>query len=149
LTSPDPKKPLRLWPGVAIVILQLFFLYVPSHFAPATPLMFFGMMGSLVLGTLLILIWWLFFSRARWSDRLGALALLVLAHGAAIILADTSAKLVTVVPGVVWLCAIFVASLFFGRRAVTVTAVLVASLGWTLVRTNGVTGSMDSDYAWR
>jgi outer membrane protein assembly factor BamB len=32
---------------------------------------------------------------------------------------------------------------------VTVAAVLVASLGWTLVRTEGVTGTMDADFAWR
>ena len=149
MTSPAPTKPLRLWPGVVIVILQFIFLYVPAYFAPATPAMFFGLMGSFTLGTLLLLIWWLFFSRARWSDRLGGLALLILAHGAAIVLADTSAKMVAVVPGIVWLCAIFVASLFLGKRAVTVGAVLVASLGWTLVRTDGVTGAMDSDFAWR
>jgi len=144
-----PRKPLRLWPGVVIVALQLIALYVPGYFAPATPAMFFGMMGSFTVGTLLLFIWWLFFSRARWSDRLGGLALLIVVHAAAFFLADTSAKMVTMVPGIPWLCAVFVASLFFGRRAVTVIAVLVASLGWTLVRTHGVTGTMDADFAWR
>jgi outer membrane protein assembly factor BamB len=111
--------------------------------------MFFGMLGSFTVGTLLLFIWWLFFSRARWSDRLGGLALLIVVHAAAISLADTSAKMVALIPGVPWLCAVFVASLFFGRRAVTMVAVLVASLGWTLVRTDGVTGTMDADFAWR
>jgi outer membrane protein assembly factor BamB len=111
--------------------------------------MFYGMLGSLTLGTLLVLVWWLFFSRARWSDRLGGLALLVVAQTLAVLLADPSAKWATLLPGLPWLCAVFVASLFLGRRSVTLIAVLLASLGWTLVRTDGVTGSMDTDYAWR
>ena len=149
LTSPAPQKPLRLWPGVVIVVLQFISLYAPGYLAPGTMVMFYGMMASFRLGTLLLLIWWLFFSRARWSDRLGGFALLVLVHGTAVVLADPTAKMVTLLPGLPWLCAIFVASLFFGKRAVTVAAVLVASLGWTLVRTDGVTGTMGSQYAWR
>ena len=149
MTSPAPQKPLRLWPGVVIVVLQFISLYAPGYLAPGTMVMFYGMMASFTLGTLLLLIWWLFFSRARWSDRLGGFALLVLVHGTAVVLADPTAKMVTLLPGLPWLCAIFVASLFFGKRAVTVAAVLVASLGWTLVRTDGVTGTMGSQYAWR
>ena len=57
--------------------------------------------------------------------------------------------MVAVIPGIPWLCAVFVASLFFGRRGVTVVAVLLASFGWTLVRTDGVTGTLVADYAWR
>jgi hypothetical protein len=95
-------KPLRLWPGVAIVALQLIALHVPGYFGPATPVWFFGMMGSFTVGTLLLFIWWLFFSRARWIDRLGGLALLLVVHAAAIFLADTSARMVTVVPGIPW-----------------------------------------------
>ncbi len=149
MTEPSPSRPLRLWPGVAIVALQLIAFYVPGYLAPASPAMFFGMMGSFTVGTLLLFIWWLFFSRARWSDRLGGIALLIVVHAAAFLLADPSAKMVTLAPGIPWLCAGFVGSLFVGRRAVTVVAVLVASLGWTLVRTDGVTGTMASAYAWR
>jgi len=149
VTDSAPRKPLRLWPGVAIVAFQLLAFYVPGFFAPATPVWFFGMMGSFTLGPLLLIVWWLFFSRARWSDRLGGLALLLLVHTVAVVLADTSAKWVALAPGIPWLCAVFVASLFLGRRVVTVVAVLVASLGWTLVRTDGVTGAMDAEYAWR
>ena len=148
MTESATRKPLRLWPGVAIVALQLIALYVPGYFAPATSVWLFGMMGSFTVGTLLLFIWWLFFSRARWSDRLGGLALLIVVHVAAFLLADPSAKMVTVVPGIPWLCAVFVASLFLGRRSVTVVAVLVASLGWTLVRTDGVTGVMAADWQW-
>jgi outer membrane protein assembly factor BamB len=149
MTNAPRPRPLRLWPGVTIVALQLVALYAPGYFAPATLVQFFAVMGSFTVGTLLLFIWWLFFSRARWSDRLGGLALLIVVHVAAIFLAHPSATVVTLVPGVPWLCAVFVGSLFFGRRAVTVVAVLVASLGWTLVRTEGVTGTFSPDYAWR
>jgi len=149
MTESANRQPLRLWPGVVIVVLQLAFLHVPGYIAPASPLMFFGMLGSLVVGTLLIVIWWLFLSRAKRSDRWGGLALLIVVHAAAILLADTSARMVAFLPGVPWLCAIFVASLFVKKRTLTVVAVLVASLGWTLVRTGGVTGTMSTAYAWR
>ena len=137
MTDSVSREPLRLWPGVVIVALQLIALYVPGYFAPASPVWVFGMMGSFTVGTLLLFVWWLLFSRASWRDRLGGLALLLVTHGAAIFLADSSAWMVAVAPGIPWLCAVFVASLFFGRRRVTVVAVLVASFGWTLVRTDG------------
>jgi len=142
------QTPLRLWPGVVIVVLQLFFLHLPGRIWPASALMFYGMLGSLM-ASLLVLIWWLFFSRAGWRLRLGGLALLIVVHAVTVVLADPSAKMVAFLPGVPWLCAIFVASLFFRSRTVTIVAVLVASLAWTLVRTEGVTGTMATAYGWR
>jgi len=142
-------SPLRLWPGVAVVVLQLAALYVPDLIDPASPLKFFGLIGSATLGPLLLAVWWLFFSRARWSDRVGGVALLVGAFATAYALAHPSARLVLQAPGIAWLCTAFVASLFLRRRSVTVAAILVASLGWTLVRTNGVTGTLRFDFAWR
>jgi len=149
--SPEPAQPtpLRLWPGVLIVVVQLLLAYVPRQFAAGSMAMFFGMMGSLLGGTLLVWIWWLFFSRARWSDRLGGLALMIVAYAAAVPLSHPSARMALLIPGVPWLCAAFVLSLFAGRRWVTVVAVLVATLGWTLVQTDGVTGNFGSDYSWR
>ena len=111
-------KPLRLWPGVVIVALQLFFTHVPGYIAPATTFMAYSMMGAFTVGTLLLLVWWLFFSRARWIDRLGGLVLLLGAYAAAFMLADPSAQMAILVPGMPWLCAAFVLSLFFGSRAV-------------------------------
>ena len=85
--------------------------------------MFYGMLGSLVVGTPLLLIWWLVFSRARWGDRIGGLVLLIVAQTAAVVLADPSAKMVSVLPGLPWLWTVFVASLFFRKRSVTVSLV--------------------------
>src|SRR3990172_5836688 len=71
-----PRKPLRVWPGVVIVILQLVGRYVVPVFKPEA--LFVGVMGGVV-GGLAIVVWWLFFSRAPWSERLGAILLMIAA----------------------------------------------------------------------
>src|SRR6185436_1862149 len=76
MTDTTSRKPLRLWPGVFAVVLQwLFWIVVPL-----------GLPGNFVIGaigaaggTLLIILWWLFFSRAAWSERIGALVVMIAA----------------------------------------------------------------------
>src|SRR5688572_21956857 len=69
-------KPLRLWPGVLAVTLQWLIMFglpvvAPEHGGMAV------MAG--VLGGLVVLFWWLFFSRAPWLERLAAIVLMVAA----------------------------------------------------------------------
>ena len=67
------KKPLRVWPGVVIVLFQWVARYgVPMFVPEALP---FGAMAGLASG-LAIVLWWVFFSRAPWSERLGAIVLM-------------------------------------------------------------------------
>ena len=61
------RKPLRLWPGVmAAVLLCLARFVIPAVKPDAV---FFGGIGGMVCA-LAILVWWLFFSRAPWSERI-------------------------------------------------------------------------------
>ena len=89
-----PRKPLRLWPGVAAAVVLLFIRFVLPVIAPKAE--FSGMdaplvaiLGGLVLA-LVIVIWWTFFSRAPWSERLLALAVIVVAVVATRPLTDIS-----------------------------------------------------------
>ena len=70
-----PRKPLRLWPGVVIVALSLLARFVVPEVFPEA--IIGGMMIGIFGGALATLIWWLFFSRAAWFDRLAAVGLMI------------------------------------------------------------------------
>src|SRR5258706_15790457 len=74
--DPIPPKALRLWPGVAAATLQWLAMFGIPIVAPDASI--YGMLGG-VAGGLLVLIWWLFFSRAPWVERVGAIVLMVVA----------------------------------------------------------------------
>src|SRR5215211_6405105 len=78
--APSSRRPLRLWPAVAIAIVQLLLMFGAPVVAPdAGPI---GMLGGVV-AALLIALWWLLFSRAPWLERAGAIVLMVAAVFAA------------------------------------------------------------------
>src|SRR5215472_14342305 len=87
IEMPAPRKPLRLWPGVLLAVLLVLVRYVVPVVAPA--LMLYGVLGGVV-GALLIVLWWLLFSRARWFERLGAVALMLVALFASKRIVDVS-----------------------------------------------------------
>src|SRR5688572_32963275 len=66
------RKPLRLWPGVALALLVVLVRFVAPLFPDGAMI---GLLGS-VAGGALILLWWLFFSRAPWVERIGAVVLM-------------------------------------------------------------------------
>ncbi len=153
-----PQKPLRLWPGVLIVVLQWLGRFVVPIVVPqALP---FGVIGGL-LGGLAIVVWWVFFSRAPRSERWGAIGLMIVAMVATSRLLHVS--IATGMMGMMFvLYAIPVLSLAFvvgsgasrrladgPRRAAMVATILLACGVWTLVRTNGMTANANSDFAWR
>jgi outer membrane protein assembly factor BamB len=156
--EPTPRKPLRLWPGVVAVVLQWLAWFVVPLVVPEAAA--FGTFGGL-LGGLAVVVWWVFFSRAPWSDRLGAVALMIVALVATSRILHES--IATGGMGILWFVyAIPVLSLAFvvwavtgrrladrPRRATMVATILLACGVWTLVRTGGVSGAGDSDFAWR
>ena len=74
--EPTSRKPLRLWPGVAAAVLLVLVGYVIPIFVPR----YAGLaMIWAVAGALIVILWWLFFSRARWYERLGAIVLMIAA----------------------------------------------------------------------
>lgn len=112
-------------------------------------------------GGLAIVLWWVFFSRAPWVERLGAIVLMIAALGLARRILDPS--IATGAMGFLYfmyaiplLCLAFVVwavatrNLSDGtRRATMVATILLACAAWALVRTNGFNAEFSSDLAWR
>jgi len=153
-----PQKPLRLWPGVVIVVLQWLARFGVPIVVPE--FMQFGVMGGL-LGGLAIVVWWAFFSRAPRFERWVAVILMVVALVATSRIIHES--IATGMMGMMFIVyAIPVLSLAFvawavasrrladrPRRAAMVATILLACGVWTLVRTGGFGGDLDHDFAWR
>ena len=147
-----------MWPGVIAVALQwLVWLVIPAILPQSSGS---GLIGG-VLGGLAVLVWWLFFSRAAWSERVGAIILMVVAAAATSRLVHDSIAngmmgfmfFIFTIPVlslalVTWAAASrqFSSGL---RRAWLVAAVLLACGTLTLIRTNGISGDADSDIEWR
>ena len=156
--KPTPKKPLRLWPGVLLVVLLWLVRFgVPVVVPDALQ---FGVMGGVFCG-LAIVVWWAFFSRAPRSERWGAIVLMIVALVVTSRLVHVS--IATAMMGMMFpivaipvLSSAFVVWAVAGRRlslgprrAAMVATILLACGAWTLVRTGGFTGNLHQDFAWR
>src|SRR3990172_7498509 len=74
--EPSVQRPLRLWPGVVAVVVQWLAWFVFPILVP--PAAIYGMIVGVVAGPVIV-VWWLFFSRAPWSERVGAVVLMAVA----------------------------------------------------------------------
>lgn len=154
----NSDSPLRLWPGITFATLFVIARFVVPLIDPN--LAFYGFLGSTG-ACILILLWWIFFSRAPWLERLFAVGLAGLSLMAVKPLLHES--IATGAMGFLYyilvvqaLCLALVVGAVLGRsrsdrgRRLTMAAiVLVAAGGWTLLRTDGFTNAGDSDFAWR
>src|SRR6266545_3282015 len=153
------RKPLRLWPGVAIAIVQLIVMFVAPVVAPDSgPVI--GLLGGVV-AALLIGLWWLLLSRAPWLERVGAIVLMVAGVFAARAVAHASivgagqGMMIYFLPTpylalalVAW--ALATRHLHDGvRRAALVAAILVACAPFDLIRTAGIKGGAGGEFHWR
>jgi outer membrane protein assembly factor BamB len=153
-----PRKPLRLWPGVIAASLLVLVGYVVPLVVPDGA--GYGMIGAVV-GALIIILWWLFFSRARWYERLGGLLVMIAAlvpehyvvHPS---IAGGAMGFMAYFLTIPTLCVALVAWAVVSRRlsvgargAAAVAAVVLGCLPWTLVRTGGIAASGKSDFHWR
>ncbi|HWW00471.1 MAG TPA: PQQ-binding-like beta-propeller repeat protein [Candidatus Acidoferrum sp.] len=156
--EPTPRKPLRLWPGVvAVVLLWLVRYGVPIVAPGALAFAVFGGLG----GGLLVVLWWLFFSRAPWSERVGAILLMtggLFATSRIVHKSISSGMMGMMLPifAIPVLClalvcwAVATRRLSSGpRRAWMVATILLACGVFTLLRTGGITGDANSDFHWR
>jgi len=75
-TAAGARKPLRTWPLAAIGAIVVTIVVMVPVFIPDQARLL-RMLGGVVCA-LLITLWWLFFSRARWTERLVGIALIAI-----------------------------------------------------------------------
>lgn len=141
-------KPIRLWPGVGLAVAMVAMLIGGPIVFPdqALPV---GLIGFMAGGVVLAL-WWLFFSRLPWIERLGALVLIAAAILAGRALAHPSitgagqGMLMYILPVPVMLIALVIWAAVTRnlsttvRRLALVVAVVLGALPFQLMRTDGV-----------
>src|SRR5688572_2805420 len=157
LHEPVERKPLRLWPALVIVGIQI------AGVALA-PVLFDDPMlvgiGTVVGGALLIVLWWVLFSRAPWLERIGALVLMV----PLVLLTKRAADISIAGAGQGFLVYIMTVPLLaFGlvlwaastrplntgaRRAALVAILVIACAPILLIRTDGVGGPNPFHWRW-
>jgi outer membrane protein assembly factor BamB len=151
-------RPLLVWPGIAIVMIQWFVRFILPEINP--DVMIFGVIGGVV-GGILLLIWWAFFSRARLLDRWLAVVIIIVSMLVTSQLLDKS--IATSMMGmmypmvsiplislafVIW--AVISRYFSFKHKRIIMVAVIVLSSGfWVLLRSNGMNGETHHDLAWR
>jgi len=154
----DNARPLRLWPAVILAAVQCLGWFVIPIVLPDQEI--FGVLGG-VAAALGIIIWWLFFSRARWSDRFGALIVMI----AAIILTSRLIHISIAGAGMgnlfyILSVASMTLALVLGavlgrqlsvqtRRLVMAGLIMIGCGVWLLVRTDGIMGAGGFQFAWR
>ena len=152
-----PRKPLRLWPGVsaAAVLVVAFVL--------AQTIQSVSMIAAIVAlaGSVTIVLWWLFFSRAPWIERLAAPVIMAAAAIAIHPLLHESIAgagqrilfwVLSVQPMALGLVLWAAASRGLGtgtRRLTMVVAIFLACAFWAIVRTDGVSGEGWFAFKWR
>lgn len=156
--SSDTKlQPLRSWPPILFLIGMLLTRFLTRAIEVNSTLMLMvAIFGPMVFGGL-ILLWWLFASRATVKEKIVGTAVVVLAAIATMFLIDPSMKgpavMSITVPmglGVFGLAAVLVSKMLSFKRTVIITVCSVIGFGFsTLVRSDGMWGHYEMDLAWR
>jgi hypothetical protein len=156
---------LRLRPAIVIAIVLVLSRFVLPFVAPdaeifGLPLGLLGFFGGIFAG-FAIAIWWVFFSRAPWLERLGALALMVVGVFLTRLVVDESIRggmmgmMLFVFSIPVLALALVIAAVVSRhktagfRRAAIGLAIFIGCAVFTLLRTEGITGDGVSQLAWR
>ena len=152
----NAQRDLRLWPGIVAVALLFVFRFGVKAAIPGIKGFGYAVMGSLAL-TLVVIVWWAFFSRARKLERVAALALMAAALSATYFLRHRSMWLPWLLAyAIPFLALAFVTWAVVTRRlsnrvrhATMIATILVACGAWLLVRQNGINGNHQATFGWR
>ena len=151
------RKPLRLWPAWVIIAIQI----AGVALAPVVSEdpMLVGI-GAVVGGAVLIVLWWLIFSRAHWLERIGAVVLMVLFALVTKPVADISIAgagqgflvYIMTAPLLAFGLVLWAASTrrlsTAARRVALVATLVIVCLPILLIRTDGVGGPNPFHWRW-
>ncbi|HJS23817.1 MAG TPA: PQQ-binding-like beta-propeller repeat protein [Pyrinomonadaceae bacterium] len=151
-----PRKLLRVWPGIVAVVLLWLSRFGIKAVIPGIDGFGKAMMTSFVF-TLILIAWWAFFSRARWSERLEALGLIALALAGTWLFRHESMWLPWLLAYVIPVLSLaFVTWAVVTRRmsdrvrhATMVATILIACGAWLLLRQDGINGDHQATFGWR
>jgi outer membrane protein assembly factor BamB len=153
--APTSRK-LRLWPGIIIVALLFISRFGVKAVIPGIEGFGKGMMGSFGF-VIIFLLWWAFFSRAAWLERLSAIGLFAVAIGGTWLLRHESMWILWLVGyAIPWLCLAFIIWAVATRRLpdrvrrLTMVATILLACGvWLFVRQDGIDGDHTASFGWR
>jgi outer membrane protein assembly factor BamB len=157
--TPAELKPLRTRPAAIFGTVLLAGLVLPIVITNAE-FAIYGLIAGIV-SALVLAVWWLFFSRVPWPERLGAVVIAIAAAAATRPFIDASIAgagmgmlfpMFSVQTISLALAAWALASRGWStglRRASLVASILIACAVFTLVRTGGIMGGAKSDLHWR
>lgn len=147
---------LRLWPGIVAVVLLWISRFGVKAVVPGIEGFGMGMMGSFAF-IVILLLWWAFFSRALWRDRLLGLGLMAVGLGATWLLRHESMW-------ILWLIGYampVLALAFVGwavatrwlpdrlRRPAMAATILLTCVVWLFLRQDGINGDHIASFGWR
>jgi outer membrane protein assembly factor BamB len=146
-----------LWPGISAAVFVLLLWFVLPAAVPDAALI--GMAGGMV-AVAAILIWWVFFSRAPWPERIGAPVLMVvsvIAAGRAVHPSIAGGMMGFLLP--IYAIPVLALALVTGvvlaraasataRRAAVAATIMASAAFFLLLRTDGSLGA-GSEFRWR
>ena len=156
-TSTTEWRPLRIWIPIVLVPLMAFMRFVPD-LVPNAPAMIWmtSSFGPFLIG-LLVVLWWLLASRARWFERVLGVLGLVAAVGIEQMICHPSMRgplpVVLTIP--LAIAAFAIGAVIFGRVLsirrtwVALGLAALATAHSALVRTDGVWGNFAFGFDWR
>jgi outer membrane protein assembly factor BamB len=148
-------KPLRLWPGVVVAIIVVILRFIAPGAIPNGFII--GGLGAAV-GGVLVVLWWLFFSRAPWAERLLAIVLMAVGILVTMLIAHPSMSGImvpvilvpgTLVPAFVAWAVLTRRSSTSVRRATMALAILAGCGVWALARVDNIVVNGGTLFAWR
>lgn len=154
--TPAAPRRLRLWPGVVILALMWAGTLVPQYLDINPFYQFQAKFLAPMIGLVLVLLWWLFASRLRWTDRLLVPAAFAgAAVGAYLCLHPTFKMALTLygLPAAVtaWVGWLVVAQPLNwpAQRAGLLGVFILVWGGCALLRMDGVDGGFGAEMSWR